>query len=282
MPASESLARLQERFWRYVVAPTGVADARASLEIADPGAAPVSRWVAMPDEDGAIERLDVYANMYFFRLRDILAEDFEKVHDVIGDDRFHNLTTDYLLACTPNDPNIRNVGRRFPAFVADHALGQQIPWLGDLASFCWARLSIFDARDVEPLTLDELQALSAEAWTQLVLQTIPGSTVLELRHPIHEIFGAIAPGDVPEEVPEAATTLVIWRKGFRIYHRSVAGAERAALLSLLEGNTFATVCQHFSAGNDSIQGAARAAHQAMLGWVEDKLLRRVKEKEDKP
>ena len=282
MPPPESLARLQERFWRYLVAPTGVADAREALQADDPRAAPLNRWLDVPDEDLAVERLDVYANMYFFRLRDILAEDFEKVHDIIGADLFHDLVTDYLLACTPNDPNIRNVGRRLPSFIADHPVGHEWPWLADLAKFCWARISIFDAEDAAPLTSDDLRVLGPEDWMQLILQTVPGFTMLQLRHPIHEIFGAIAPGDAPEEVPESPTTVVIWRRGFRVYHRRVDGAERAALGAVVKGDTFAAVCQHFITDSDDVERAARSAHQTMLGWLGEGLLRRAHEKEEKP
>ena len=68
----------------------------------------------------AVDRLDVYANMYFFRMLDVLRDDYAKVVAVVGDDAFHNLVTDYLVACRPAHPSLREVGARLPGFLARH------------------------------------------------------------------------------------------------------------------------------------------------------------------
>ena len=59
-----------------------------------------------------VQRLDIYANMYFWRLLDILRGDYSALVAVLGDDAFHNLVTDYLLACPSTHPSVRNVGAR--------------------------------------------------------------------------------------------------------------------------------------------------------------------------
>src|SRR5204862_3776547 len=124
MKPGPGVARTESLFWALITAPEGV---RPGLD------AMVGRGVAAPgDLDGMIdggakmtpaERLDIYANMYFFRLLDCLKEDFPKLLEALGAGRFHHLLTDYLLAWPSAHPSRRCVGARLPGFPEQHALG---------------------------------------------------------------------------------------------------------------------------------------------------------------
>ena len=84
-----------------------------------------------------------------------------RVVAAVGDDHFHNLVTDYLLACPSTHPSVRNVGARLADFLATQPLGAERPWLVELARLERARVELFDGPDAEPLTLDDLRALRA-------------------------------------------------------------------------------------------------------------------------
>ena len=64
-------------------------------------------------------RLDIYAEMYFFRIHDVLRDEAPRTAAVLGGAAFHDLVTDYLRACPPNHPSLREAGARLPAFLAD-------------------------------------------------------------------------------------------------------------------------------------------------------------------
>ena len=49
----------------------------------------------------AVERLEIYANMYFFRIRDVLRDEFPRTAALLGDSAFHDLVVDYLAAIPP-------------------------------------------------------------------------------------------------------------------------------------------------------------------------------------
>lgn len=278
MPPPE-LSKIQRRFWRYLTHPTGVATAVAVIGADDEAAAPVSRWIAIDEESVAVERLDVYANMYFFRLRDILAEDFECVHRAIGADQFHNLVTDYLIDHAPNDPNIRNVGARFAAFIESTPLMQTWPWLASLARFEWNRIDVFDRADATLLAQEHLADLAPEAWPTLTLELIPALSIVQLEYAAHELWTSIRDGEAPSRTDPAPTALVIWRRGFRVYHRTVDPPELEALDAIANGHPFATVCERLMAGDDDIAGAAQAARTKLLRWMADGLLRGAPNKE---
>jgi hypothetical protein len=130
----------------------------------------------------AADRLDIYANMYFFRLLDCLKEDYPRLLEAIGSDRFHNLATDYLLACPSEHPSLRYLGARLPDFLAAHTLGREAECLVDLARLEWARADLFDAADAPLLTRDTLSRLSPEEAADLRLRLVPAFRLLRLDH----------------------------------------------------------------------------------------------------
>ncbi len=80
MSDSMDLRGVQSLFWKLVTAPEGVAKGvralRAQGELDDED---LSFFVRPGAPLAAVARLDVYADMYFYRLRDCLAEDFSRV-----------------------------------------------------------------------------------------------------------------------------------------------------------------------------------------------------------
>jgi hypothetical protein len=125
-----SLAEIQERFYALVTAPEGVGKA-----LVERGLAPedLARMVVGDARLGAVARLDVYANMYFFRILDVLREAYPKLTAAVGDSAFHDLITDYLLACPPAHPSVAHAGDRLPQFLSTHPLALERPWLLPLA-----------------------------------------------------------------------------------------------------------------------------------------------------
>src|SRR4051812_42087835 len=104
MPA---LRDTEELLWKLITAPEGVAD---GLRRIDMKSDELGRVIAGDARLDAVQRLDIYANMYFWRLSDILRGDYSALVAAVGDDRFHNLVTDYLLDSPSTHPSVRNVG----------------------------------------------------------------------------------------------------------------------------------------------------------------------------
>ena len=152
------LRSLQSLLWRLIAAPEGVRAEAEALARAGAIASSDLAFLVNPAAMGSIERLDVYADMYFYRLRDSLSEDFSKVAAWIGPSRFHNLVTDYLLAHPPTSFTLRDLGRALSDFLASHALTREFSGVADLARLEWARLDVFDDADAEPLARADLLA----------------------------------------------------------------------------------------------------------------------------
>lgn len=267
------LAEIQRRFWQLVTAPEPVDRALPALAARDPGLAPLTSWIRSASEEAAVARLNVYASMYFFRLLDVLRDDYPDLVKLLGHDHFHNLVTDYLAACPSDGPSIRHVGRRLPDFLAGHPLAGRFPAAPDLARLEWARGLAFDAADAAALAAADLAAVPAERWGGLGLTLSPSFRMVALAWPAHILWQALERGEEPPDLAPAATDILVWRRGFAVYHRP-AGRDEASLLGRIrDGAPFGAVCEQLAAarGGDD-QAAVAAAFKLLTTWIDQGML----------
>ncbi|HEX4405716.1 MAG TPA: DNA-binding domain-containing protein, partial [Polyangia bacterium] len=264
-------AELQRRFFELVTGPEGVAKELATRGLPDGAVAAIIEGDARAS---AIERLDVYANMYFFRILDVLRSDYPKLLAVVGDDAFHDLATDYLQAHPSRHPSLRFVGAALPTFVAKHALAEERPWLGALAALEWARVDVFDRADAAPLTREALATAAPEDFATLPLVPVPASALVPVAWTVEETWRAIEDGRAPEAPATAAPghALLIWRRDLTVHHRAVPTDERRAIELLLGRTTFGALCTALGDEADSEEDAAARAVQLLGHWLADELL----------
>jgi hypothetical protein len=302
-----ALRRTQELFWTLITAPQGV---RSALEgpVGRLDPREVERTFVGDDRMPAIDRLDIYANMYFFRLLECLAEDFPRVRAAVGGARFHNLATDYLLAHPSSHPSLRFLGRALPEFLAHHSLRREFPYLADLARLDWARVDVFDRRDATPLDREGLARLPQDRAGEARFSLVPALEVLRLEHDVLPIWrelqqvrergaagadAAVAtsacasstdsrspevPGDGeedqplgPPQAPRRPTIVQVWRSGFTVYHRALDPERALCLERLAGGESLAAICQALGAGR-SLEAAVGRVGGILQGFIEDGLL----------
>jgi hypothetical protein len=269
-----TLAELQRRFFELVTGPEGVAKELARRGVPERELAAI---IAGDARATAVERLDVYANMYFFRILDVLRADYPKLAATLGDDAFHDLATDYLQAHPSRHPSLRHVGAALPGFVAGHAIATQRPWVAELAALEWARVDVFDRADADLLAREALAGLPPEAFAGLALAPVPAVALVPAAFGVEDTWRAIEAGGAataPARAPDGHA-LVVWRRGVAVQHRAVDAAERRALERLLAGTTFGALCADLGAATGSDEASAALAARCLGQWVADGLLARV-------
>jgi len=183
MNRASTLLGAESLFWDLITAPEGVRPGLEALVRAGKAdASAIESLIGGDDRLPAAERLDIYANMYFFRLLDCLREDFPRLATALGEQRFHNLATDYLLAHPSANPSLRYLGERLPVFVAGHALARESACLADLVRLEWTRADLFDAADAPALGRDDVASLAGAHGGDLPLRTVPAFRLLRLDH----------------------------------------------------------------------------------------------------
>ena len=253
-----SLRELQGLFWRAIAdAPGTLAPPRDLLDVAEPCGAL-----------DAYARLSIYADAYFWRLHDVLAENFPRLAAVVGPEGFEELARGYLAAHPPDEPSVRHVGSHLAGRLAER--GDVPPYLADLARLEWARLAVFDAPDCAALTADALRAVPAGAWPALRFGAVSALAVVHAGWPLHELWT----GTEPASLRPAATMLRVWRAGDgRVFHAPMDAREADALARLMAGQTLAAMCAAF----DDLppHQAGREATALLARWLEDGIIARV-------
>ncbi|HEV8267426.1 MAG TPA: DNA-binding domain-containing protein, partial [Thermoanaerobaculia bacterium] len=204
-----TLPEVEGFVWDLLVAPEGVEKALQDFSSkGDPRVGKLEEWFQGDERLSAGGRLDIYANMYFFRLRDSLREDFPLTARVLGEDRFHNLVTDYLLVHPSTAPSLRWVGRALPEFLSSHPYGTRRPFLRDLAGLEWARGDAFQAEDVPPFDASVLAALPPERWNDLVLVPVPSLHLVRVSHEVALLFERLTELESKEDAEAALEAAV--------------------------------------------------------------------------
>jgi hypothetical protein len=263
------LADVEARFYELVTARDSVA---ATVEARGPDLRhAVEEMVAGDARLPALARLEIYADMYFVRIHDVLCDEYAKTAAALGARAFHGLVLDYLDACRPDHPSMREVGARLPAFLAAHPATARRPWLAELARLERARLEMVDSADAETLTLEALRALPPEKFSPLCLRLVPSHALFAVRFDVVPLWRS---DDLGATLPEPSpTALLVWRHELEVLHRAVDGEEADWLRRLEAGDvTFEELCAGLGRGRTDEAAAARA-FELVGRWASDGLLR---------
>jgi hypothetical protein len=267
--SAPTLRTTQQLLWALIHAPEGAAAGLTALPAETRGVA--AGLVRNGGALTAVERIDIYANMYFFRIRDCLEDDFPAVLAVIGGAHFHNLITDYLLHHPPSHFSLRYAGRHLAPFLTHHPLSKQWPYLGDLASFEWAIVEAFDAADTVPLDAQALVRIPQDEWPALHFSLVPPARLLTLGWPVHEVWQRRASHDEGVGVAAHATHVRVWRQDLRVFHRVIDPVEMSALGAIVAGASFGEVCALVAEAVGEQTGTERAL-TLLSDWVADGFL----------
>ncbi len=222
----------------------------------------------------AEHRLGTYYNAYRIRLIDCLAVDYSALQKYLGREAFENLALDYLHNFPSSDPSVRWFGRNLPAYLDNIYGGEDAGFLQELARYEWAQTLIFDAADhPQPLQLEDVAAVPAEAWPELRFKFIPALTWLDLHWNVPLIENAL---DTDAEVPtkqraEIPQRWMLWRRDLKIQWRSLEVHEAWAIDQAANGANFAAICEGLLEWIDESQVGLVAAG-FLKQWIGDQLV----------
>ncbi len=229
-------------------------DGRPTASVAADFVKPNSRLTSM-------ERLEIYARSYWFRVLDCLYEDYPGVRAILGERRFMKLATAFLARFPSASFTLRDLGGRLPAFIkAEQAFSAPRTALAtDMARFEWAQVVAFDGPSSPALTQDDI--LDGGPALRVALQ--PHITLLECEYPVDEFSLALKkrdaalrgeasnaltsmPGSKPAarpRLPRPARTLVaVHRQNNMLFLKRLEPEAFAILAALRDGKRLSTAC----------------------------------------
>jgi hypothetical protein len=252
-----SLHEVQRGFWHSIADRPG-----CSRSDFDPGLIGAVRPDANLDSTG---RIQVYADAYYLRLRDVLIEDFPTVAKILGAEKFERLAQDYLRAFPSEHPSVRHLGRAMAEYIGSRS---DLPsYLADLAQLEWAMIDAFDAPNSSSLNAESLREIQADRWPALRFAPIPTLRVICSGWPIHELWSDEEPG----AISAAPTVLRVWRRpNYQVRHAPMDSHEAQALNRLMSGAPFAMICDAY--GDLPEYEAAHESIATFARWLADGLI----------
>jgi hypothetical protein len=283
---ANDLKNLQMLLYRLITAPNGVAKALAADCAAD--ATALNDLIQGDADLSAVDRVEIYASAYFYRLLDCLKEDFPATLTVIGPDHFHNLVTGYLIVYPPTEPSVFYAGRYVADFLRDHPLRGRWPFLADLAKLERAIVESFHASDAPVLSETAMRIVPAEDWPALKLRTHPSVWILDCEWRVDELLREIDAGEgdadkigrggdsADDEGWRAplreSVAVLVWRQSSRVNYRAIGIAERLALDVAASEASFAEICAAAAASQRDADDPVALITGLLTRWLADGLL----------
>ncbi|MHA1133737.1 MAG: HvfC/BufC N-terminal domain-containing protein [Alphaproteobacteria bacterium] len=215
----------------------------------------------------------VYRNAYVLRLLEILGNDYELTHAYVGDATFAKLARGYVAAHPSDQRNARWFGRHLPAFAKDTPPFSGHPEIAEIAALENALADAFDGPDADPLTTEDLGAVTPDDWPNLVFTPHPTATQLRFTTNAADIWLALkeetAPPDL-EHLPEPQTVLV-WRQEFTSRFRPLHAEEAMMWNEAIKGARFGVLCEMVATFAGVDEAGLRAATY-LKAWIDAGLL----------
>ena len=249
-----TIARLQETMFQAIVGEASADDA-ASLIVS--GAL------------GPADRIGIYAEMYWLRMRDTLRSDFPYILKIVGEEDFDVLGARHLRRQPSTHYSLGRFGAGFAETIAEKPIDGAL-WLSDLAALEWARVESFVAIDAPTLSMASLAQLNEDTFASARLVANPSVRLIRLSHDVLPLWRALelSEGIPTEAVNPAAVHVVVWRSNLEVFHTKIDANEAHALSLVLSHSDMPSICEAFAESDDPIA----AAFSAIGSWIGENMM----------
>ena len=238
----------------------------------------------------SFERLEIYNRQYWFRVMDVVAQDYPALNSVLGPKRFEALVVAYLRENPSTCFSLRNLGGKLPAWLEQNSalVGQRHQLAVDVARLEWAYVEAFDRAAVPPISATEVAHIAPS--TVLALQ--PHLQLLKLRYPADELVLAVHQSRTAGEIASNAAArhersgrkrvptpkrsqicLAVHRCNDQVYYRRLSPESLRLLTAIRNGHSVAAAIAFALKGNTE-EGDQQAAiiresfaHATEMGWI---------------
>ncbi|EKD70861.1 MAG: hypothetical protein ACD_46C00360G0003 [uncultured bacterium] len=212
-------------------------------------------------------RLAIYANAYFSRLLDALADNYPVLQKHIGEEEFAKLGHDYINRYPSTYRSIRWFGDYLSYFIQENSRYVDFPHLAELAQFEWTMTLVFDAAEDAILQLTDMQNISPQQWPNMKFRIHPSVHILTLSWNVVAIWQAILDDQIPGgPLQTMPVSWVLWRKELVNQFYSLSEDEAWAMDAMLKGLTFAEICEGLSQWTNVEATPLRAA-SLLKSWI---------------
>ncbi len=193
--------------------------------------------VVLPSKQlSSIDRLEIYAHMYYARLVEVMEAEYPTVRQLLGPAAFASACRRFVAKHPSRSRLLNGLSAGFPDFLArtlprSHRHGLAV----DIARIERAMEDVFDAPAALPMTAAEFAAVGAGTR----LRVNPALALLELRYPANSYMNALRRGERPRIPRPRATQVIVFRRGFQVLRREQEPEQFRLLRALIAGKPLA-------------------------------------------
>lgn len=148
------------------------------------------------------KRFAVYRNNVVVGLVDALADSYPVVQALVGEEFFRAMAREFVHQSPPRSPVLAWYGQGFAEFTENFPPADGLPYLADVARLEWLRVEAWHAADTEPLPVEHMADLlaDADALPQTRFTLHPALRVMTFVHPIVSLWAAHQADDPATEL----------------------------------------------------------------------------------
>ena len=195
-----------------------------------------ARQVVLPSKTlSALERLDIYRDMYLLRMEEALSIDYPALKHFLGAEEFMRLVARYVDAYPSRSYTLNRLGDHLCEFI--DAL-EDLPhkqFCHDLARLEYALSCVFDAAETPPLQGEAVRAVPQEAWETARLKTVEAFRLLAFDYPVSRYLGAVDEENPFPRLARKKTWLVAYRHNYGLHRMDLSPAAYELLSALASG-----------------------------------------------
>lgn len=210
-------------------------------------------------------RLGVYRYAYFARILESLREDFPRVHEFIGDDKFTTIVREYVDHHPSRFWTLAEYSADFPKFMDNYV---DRPFLHDLAQFEWFKIKCSLGPTALQFDPHELAVASEEEWFGARLRLVATLKIFSSHWPVNDSEELRRQSSLPGgEVYYYA--LYRSTRGFKTLELSAAEVE--LLEEAAQGKSFGELVQLFARRQVELEEVSAIVAR----WVSEGLIEKV-------
>ena len=187
----------------------------------------------------SLERIDIYAGMYFLRMLECMEQDYTIVRRTVGPEKFQELVNAYTNAHPSRHYSFNMFGEKFPAFLRrSRKLVENNVFLSEVAAIERSVEESFDAVCDETLKPRALKAIPPEQWSEMRVRLASTVHLHAFKYPVNDYMQAVRDGMSPQIPAPKKTWLAVYRKNYDVWRKDLTGCQYDILSGLARGEKF--------------------------------------------
>lgn len=238
MATDPSLERIQ-RWMQACILDQGTAEQAIASKPAQAAIpAEQARKIVLPSKTlSALERLDVYRDMYLLRMEEALSIDYPSLKHYLGPGDFMRLVARYVEVYPSRNYSLNRLGDHLPEFIATLADLPRQEFCHDLARLEYALTVVFDAAETPPMKPEAVRAVRQDAWENARLKPVEAFRLLECRYPVSRYIGAVDKENPFPRLVRKKTWVVAYRRNYDLHRMDLTQPAYELLSALACGKT---------------------------------------------